>query len=140
MPRRTGRKGSGRTSAPSEKAIAAAAAPACWAARPPCLSGKAVPSPAAQTAFDPEHGAMLVGREEALAIVRQPADPGAHESGHRDDPLDLDGLAVRDDEAARTGAERHRVGHDGDAALGQQAPDVRRDAGPEGVERSRTPA
>jgi hypothetical protein len=79
---------------------------------------------------------MLVGREEALPIVREPADPGSHEPGHRDDPLGLDGFAVRDDEAARTGTERHRAGHDGDAALRQQAPDVRRDAGPEGVQRA----
>ena len=116
--------------------MAAAAAAACCAARPPCLSGKAVPSPAAQTAVDPEHGAVGIGGEEALPVVRQSADPGSYETGQRNDPLGLDRLTVRDYEPARPGAKRNGIGANRDAALGQQTRDVRRDAGAERLERA----
>ena len=41
-----------------------------------------------------------------------------------------------DDQSARSGPQRHRVGADRDVALGQQAPDLRGDAGPERLERA----
>ena len=40
------------------------------------------------------------------AVVRQPADPGAAEPGQRHGPVRLDGLAMRDDEAAGSGSQR----------------------------------
>ena len=47
IPRRTGRYGCGSRSAPWRARIDSAAATACCAARPPCLIGKVVASPAA---------------------------------------------------------------------------------------------
>ena len=47
IPRTTGRNGCGSTATPICAATASAAASACWAASPPCLSGNAVTSPAA---------------------------------------------------------------------------------------------
>ena len=47
MPRSTGVNGVGSSAAPARAAMCSAAASACWQARPPCLIGKAVTSPAA---------------------------------------------------------------------------------------------
>ena len=46
-PRSTGRKGAGSATRPRSAAIASATASACCVARPPCLTGKVVASPAA---------------------------------------------------------------------------------------------
>ena len=52
-PRSTRRQARGVRWAPASAAIASAAASACWVARPPCLIGPAVASPAAKTSRAP---------------------------------------------------------------------------------------
>src|SRR5664280_2055456 len=53
IPRSVGVQGAGVTGAPNCAAMSSAAASACWAAMPPCLTEKLVPSPAAYTPSRP---------------------------------------------------------------------------------------
>ena len=70
-PCRTGSKGISSTSAPSPRAMAAAATSACWQAIPPCFTGKPPASPTAQTSGAPVH------RRRPAPSARTPARPRA---------------------------------------------------------------
>ena len=86
-PRSTGRNGRGSIAMPAAAAIDSAAASACWAAMPPCLTVNVVMSPAAYTSERADHASVRVDRDEALERLRDAADPLALQPRKRDDAI-----------------------------------------------------
>ena len=107
-PRSTGRKGCGTSDAPASTAIASAAATACWAAIPPCLTGKLVMSPAANTASAPADAAVLVDVDEPLERLGNAVDPLPAQSRERDDAIHRERLAGEEAGDCRRRARRRR--------------------------------
>jgi hypothetical protein len=100
--------------------MVAAAASACWVARPPCLTGNGGEDP-----FRAHHVAVGVGGQEALGVVRQALDARAHQTREADHRVGGDSVAGLEPQAFLAHAGGPRPGAQGDAALGQQ-PEERR--------------
>ena len=80
----TGRNGAGSTATPSSAAIVSAAASACCVARPPCLSGNVVASPAAKTSGTSGDAAVRVHGDEPVGAVRQAGNRRTDQPWQRD--------------------------------------------------------
>ena len=70
-PRRTGLNGSGSMAQPWRAATASAAASACWAARPPCLTGKRRHVAGRVDVVEPVDAPVSVDRDEAVLVGGQ---------------------------------------------------------------------
>ena len=111
------------TSAPASAAIAAAAASACWAAIPPCLIGKEVASPAANTPSRPFTRWWSSVGMKPPAPRGTPGRYGTRSSGSATTRSTSIGLTAVQHERPAPGGARHARGHHPHAGVLEQLAD-----------------